>query len=309
MSSFAALRARAPAKINLGLFVGPTRFDGRHLLATVMQSVSLCDELTIEPISGADGDVLVCPGVGGAPEENLAMRALAAFREATSWREGPVRLTVRKRVPIAAGLGGGSADAAAALRLAAAASGHDDEGLLLELAAMLGADVPAQVRPGRWLAEEAGERLRPLPDPAPSFGVLLLPASEPLSTAAVYSELDRVGGVRSAEQISRRATELMRALDGGEQLPPQELLVNDLQDPALSLCPAIAGILERARAAGAQTAIVSGSGPTVLGLFGGSDGPSRAARAARSLTVDGVTALSATPVAAAHGEPSPVTQQ
>lgn len=309
MSSFAPLRALAPAKINLGLFVGPRRTDGRHLLATVMQSISLCDELMIESIHGAEKDELVCPGVDGPTEDNLAMRALIAFREATSWRQGPVRLTVRKRVPVAAGLGGGSADAAAALRLAAAAAGHREEDLLLELAAALGADVPAQVRPGRWLAQGAGERLVPLRDPAPTFGVLVLPASEQLSTAAVYSELDRCGGARSAKQIAHRAAELAGALEDGESLPPRELLVNDLQDPALSLCPAIAATLERAQAAGAQTAILSGSGPTVLGLFSGRDGPDRAERAACSLSVAGIAAFSAAPVCAAHGEPSPVTQQ
>ena len=100
-------------------------------------------------------------------------------------------------MPVAAGLGGGSGDAAAALRLAAAASGLGDERLLLELAAELGADVPAQVRPGRWLASGAGERLQALPDPSAPFGVLVLPVAARLSTAAVYEQADRMGIARA----------------------------------------------------------------------------------------------------------------
>ncbi len=309
MHAFAPLRALAPAKVNLGLFVGPRREDGRHPIASVMQSISLCDELAIEPIepaAGVEGDELVCPGVEGPTQDNLAMRALAAFREATGWRETPVRLTVRKRVPIAAGLGGGSADAAAALRLAAAASGHGDEDLLLELGAALGADVPAQVRPGRWLAEGAGEILRALRDPAPPLGVLVLPASEPLSTAAVYSELDRNGAARSTQEIARRAAELADALGAGEPLPPAALLENDLERPALSLCPAIADLLDRARGAGADHAMASGSGPTVLGLYAAGDGPARAEAAARALGGKGVLAFAARSVGSMHGELSAV---
>lgn len=309
MSTFGALRALAPAKMNLGLFVGPVQADGRHLLASVMQSISLCDEVTIEPAPGNDRDELLCPGVDGIAQDNLAMRALAAFRQATSWHGSPVRLRVRKRIPVAAGLGGGSADAAAVLRLAAAASGHRGEGSLLELAASLGADVPAQVRPGRWLAQGVGERLCALPDPVAPFGVLLLPASEPLSTAAVYAQLDQAGQARGAEQIADLAVALRRALGAGEALPPPHLLANDLQAAAQSLCPTIAAALERALAAGAQVAIVSGSGPTVLGLFEGADGPRCAERAARALQAAGTVAFAAGPVGAGHGEPALVTQQ
>src|ERR1700733_6048404 len=148
------LHALAPAKINLGLFVGPTRADGRHELTTVMQSISLADELTLQaaPAPDASGDVVVCPGVPGPPSENLAAAALAAFRAATGWDAPPLQLHIVKRVPVAAGLGGGSGDAAATLRLAATASGLGDHALLGEIARALGADVPAQVQPGRWLA-------------------------------------------------------------------------------------------------------------------------------------------------------------
>ena len=195
------------------------------------------------------------------------MRALAAFREASGWDVAPLRLQVGKRVPVAAGLGGGSGDAAAALRLAAVASGLGDQDMLLGIAATLGADVSAQVSPGRWLAQGAGELLRALPSPSTPFGVLVLPDAEPLSTAAVYGELDRRRALRSGEELERLAAEMELALIDGKPLPPEDLIANDLQAPALALCPSIAVSLAAARAAGAQTAILSGSGPTVLGLY------------------------------------------
>jgi 4-diphosphocytidyl-2-C-methyl-D-erythritol kinase len=279
------LRALAPAKINLGLFVGPSRPDGRHRLVSVMQSISLADELTLEcPVGGSPrGDRIVCPDIPGlAGPENLAARALAAFRLRTGWDPGPIRLTIVKRVPVAAGLGGGSGDAAAALRLAARASGRHEEALLLELAAGLGADVPAQVTPGRWLACGAGESLRRLSPPCEPFAVLVLAHDEGLSTAEVYDELDRLGAERDDEQLRELGERLHAALGAGAALPPRELLVNDLQQAALSLRPEIEHTLAQAREAGADIALVSGSGPTVLGLFEGADamGRARAAQAA-----------------------------
>ncbi|MHB1537046.1 MAG: 4-(cytidine 5'-diphospho)-2-C-methyl-D-erythritol kinase, partial [Solirubrobacteraceae bacterium] len=133
LERFEVLVAKAPAKVNLGLFVGPRRADGRHELATVMQSISLCDELALTR-ARADVDELICPGVSGPQQENLALRALSEFRAATGWHSPRVVLEVTKRIPIAAGLGGGSTDAAAALRLAAAASGLRERAPLHELA-------------------------------------------------------------------------------------------------------------------------------------------------------------------------------
>ena len=135
-----ALCARAPAKINLGLWLGPPRTsDGRHEIVTVMQSISLADELTLERRPGtATEDEVICPGVPGPPQENLAAAALRSFRAATGWEAGPLRLSIVKRIPVAAGLGGGSADAAATLRLLRRASGLGDEQLLYGLARSLG---------------------------------------------------------------------------------------------------------------------------------------------------------------------------
>jgi 4-diphosphocytidyl-2-C-methyl-D-erythritol kinase len=285
-------RALAPAKINLGLFLGPVRAgDGRHELVTVMQSISLSDELTLRAApAGAVEDEVVCPGVPGATRENLAAAALRLFRERTGWRAPPLLLEIVKRIPVAAGLGGGSADAAAALRLASHASGLGDGRLLLELASELGADVPAQVLPGRWLATGAGERLGELPPPRVPFGVLVSPmAGVALSTAAVYAEADRLGLGRSMDALEHRRLELQAALAHGESLPgDHELLVNDLAGAAQRLCPGIAGALSRVREAGAKPALVSGSGPTVIGLFAPAgdspeEGPARAREAAGRL--------------------------
>jgi 4-diphosphocytidyl-2-C-methyl-D-erythritol kinase len=265
----AVLRALAPAKVNLGLFVGELRpGDDRQELVSVMQSISLADQLTLGPAAAdATQDELNAPGLDLPAAENLAARALGAFRAATGWDHPPLRLELRKQIPLAAGLGGGSADAACALRLCAAASGMRDRRLLHEIAVSLGADVPAQLSPGRWLASGAGERLRPLPDPQPPLRVLVLTSREELSTAHVYARADELGPRRSDAELRALHEALERALGRGEPLPAERaLLENDLQAAAISLCPSIAGELEHARAAGAEHVIVSGSGPAVIAL-------------------------------------------
>lgn len=297
------LRASAPAKINLGLFIGPAReHDGRHELASVMQSISLADTLTLESAGSASGggafpDEVLCPGVSGDPGENLAARALRMFREATGWDAGPLRLGIDKRIPVAAGLGGGSADAAATLRLAMQASGLGSDELLLELAGRLGADVPAQIDPGRWLAAGAGERLRELPAPSHPFGVLVLPIAAELSTAAVYARADELGAPRTARDLAEKARALEVAFELSAAVPDaRELLHNDLQAAAISLCPSIESALRQALEAGADVAMVSGSGPTVVGLFLRANGPERARRAVDGLDTDRRSA----------GEPAPI---
>ncbi len=253
------LTERAPAKVNVSLALGPTRPDGRHELVTVIDALTLADELVLEPAPpGAGEDEVVCPEV---PGENLALRALRAFRAATGWAAPPVRITITKRVPVAAGMGGGSSDAAAALRLAHRASGLGDRALLLALAAGLGSDVPALVRPGRVLGRGAGDEVVPLA--GEDYGLLVLPSDAQLATAAVYAEADRL--------------ELARPV-----LPhgPPEPWVNDLEAAARALEPSIDAALAAARAAGADPALVSGSGPTVVGVF---ETPAEAERAARAL--------------------------
>jgi 4-diphosphocytidyl-2-C-methyl-D-erythritol kinase len=278
-------RALAPAKVNLGLFLGPRRVDdGKHELVSVMQSISLADELRLaQAPAGTPADEILCEALPGPNDENLAARALGAFREATGWQAPPLRLRIVKRIPIAAGLGGGSADAAAALRLAALASGLGDEQLLRELGARLGADVPAQVAPGRWLASGAGERLAALPDPYPALELLVLPQASGLSTADVYAAADQLGLERGSQELSRLRARLRAAMELGAPLPAAELLHNDLQAAAVSLLPTIVQSLTKMREAGAAQAIVSGSGPTVVGLFDRANAAGRVLRAAAEL--------------------------
>ena len=255
------LQTEARAKINLCLFVGPTRPDGRHEVVTLMDSLTLCDDVRLLPgVVGQRGDEVVCPGL---EEDNLAAAALAAFREKTGWDGPPVRLEITKRIPIAGGMAGGSADAAAALRLAAEVSGYGDTWALEEIAAGLGADVPSQVRGGLMLATGEGTRLRPLAIHLP-YSVVILPLDERLMTADVYAEADRLGIPRDALGLARSLTRMQAALSAETIL---DHLANDLQDAARSLCPAIDDTIEAALAAGADSALVSGSGPTVLAVF------------------------------------------
>ena len=266
----------APGKVNLCLFVGAPRADGMHPLVSIVQPVSLADELTLEPApSGAANDEVVCPGVDGP---NLAGAALAAFREATGWDAAPQRLTIRKRVPVAAGMGGGSGDAAAALRLAARAAGGARPELLLELAARLGGDVPSQVAPGRTLMTGAGEHVRPLGAPDPR-ALLVLPSEHALSTPAVYREFDALGAQRTQAELAE-----LEALAG--ELPVH----NDLQYAARNLCPAIDDALAAVERTGADDVLVSGSGPTVFGLYATPDRARAAAEQTGGIAAEAVDA-------------------
>lgn len=259
-----ALHDDAPAKINLGLVLGPVRADGRHELVTVMQPLSLRDRVRLEPAGlGLAHDEVVCPGVDG---DNLAAAALAAFRERAAWHGTPVRIIIDKRIPVAAGMAGGSADAAATLRLAARAAGIRDDRMLRDIAAGLGADVPAQVRPRRYLATGAGERLRALPDPTP-FAVLVLRATQGLRTPDVFHEADRLGLPRERAELEQRGVAIEEALAGGASLPPADLLTNDLEAAACSLMPELQWTLDDARGTGALATFVCGSGPTVAAVY------------------------------------------
>jgi 4-diphosphocytidyl-2-C-methyl-D-erythritol kinase len=245
----------APAKLNLCLYLGAVREDGLHELCSLFEPLALADLITVEE---AERDEVLCPGVEG---ENLATRALAALREA-GWEGPPLRIEIEKRVPVAAGLGGGSGDAAAVLRLAA---GEVAE--LPRIAARLGADVPSQLRPALALVRGAGEEIEPLPEPAPHAAVLL-PDGGGLSTADVFAEADRLGVGRGAGELAKIAARLREtAAAGASPLAYPELLVNDLEEPARSLRPAIGAALEGLREAGAPVALLSGSGPTAVGLF------------------------------------------
>ena len=258
------MQIHAPAKLNLCLYLGPRRGGGLHELCSLFEPLALGDLIAV---SEAERDEVVCAGVAG---ENLATRALAALRE-QGWDGPPQRIEIEKRIPVAAGLGGGSADAAAVLRLAAG-----EVAGLEEIAAKLGADVPSQLTPALALVRGAGERVERLPEPLP-HAVVLLPDGGGLSTAEVFAEADRLGLDRGAAELDDLAERLRAAANAGASpLAYAELLVNDLEPAARSLRPPIGEALDALRTAGAAHALLTGSGPTAFGLFESLD----AARAA-----------------------------
>jgi 4-diphosphocytidyl-2-C-methyl-D-erythritol kinase len=260
-------REPAYAKLNLVLHVGRPREDGLHPVCSVMASIDLADEVTAEP-SDSGHDSVECRGV---PGDNLAARALTEFRSRAGGDLPPLTVVIDKRIPVAAGLGGGSADAAAVLRMANELAGnplaHEE---LVRLAADLGSDVPSQLDPCHALVQGTGERIEAMQ--LPHLAAVLMPDAHGLSTAAVYAELDRLEGGRAELDPGP-----LRRLDGSEPRELVDALENDLQPAALSLRPDLEHRLDALRAAGALGAAVSGSGPTCFGLFADRPAASRAA--------------------------------
>jgi 4-diphosphocytidyl-2-C-methyl-D-erythritol kinase len=289
------IRALAPGKVNLCLFVGGTRSDGRHELVTVFESVSLADELVLETLPGGSDEV-VSPGVQGP---NLVEDVLSGLR-ARGWSAPPVRVEVDKRVPVAAGMGGGSADAAATLRMAQLVD-HVSAEAVEELAASLGADVPSQLEPGVALGTAAGDVVESRPALAP-HAFVLVPLPYELSTAAVYAEADRLGLPRDPADLQARVDELRAALEPGARLA-DPLLVNDLEPAAVSLRDEISDALDAVREAGVDRVFVCGSGPTVCGLCWGEDGSERADAAASGLADRFPRATAVLPVDSDFGTP------
>jgi 4-diphosphocytidyl-2-C-methyl-D-erythritol kinase len=255
------MRIQAPAKLNLCLYLGPRRDDGLHELCSLFEPLALADGIEV---SEAERDEVVCPQVAG---ENLAARALAALRSA-GWGHPPLRVEIEKRIPVAAGLGGGSADAAAVLRLAREWGEAGTEVPDLEqIAAELGADVPSQLSPALALVQGAGERVERLPAPA-SHAALLLPGGGGLRTADVFAEADRLELDRDTAELGDLAGRLRGTVSAGASpLDYRDLLGNDLESAALALRPDIGDALDALREVGAPLAFMSGSGPTAVGLF------------------------------------------
>jgi 4-diphosphocytidyl-2-C-methyl-D-erythritol kinase len=247
----------APAKLNLVLHVGPTRADGLHELASLFASLELADEVAVEEAPTAPDEV-ICPAVEGP---NLATAAIDAIRTELGGELPPLRVAIEKRIPVAGGLGGGSADAAAVLRAANRLAGEplDAAGLRL-LAARIGADVPSQVEPRHALVTGAGEGVEPI-ELAP-LELVLVPAREGLATAGVYTEADRIGSTRA--RLDPAAVSALAGLEAAELAPRLE---NDLERAAVSLRPELEHTLASVRDSGALVARVTGSGPTVFGVY------------------------------------------
>jgi 4-diphosphocytidyl-2-C-methyl-D-erythritol kinase len=270
---------RVPAKINLQLAVGPPRGDGYHDLVTVFHAVSLFDEVTVAP-AGRDGVTVSGEGAARVPAgpDNLALRAVIALRRALAGRAaaaGRVHVTIAKRIPVAAGLAGGSADAAAALvacnELWAAGLGQQQ---LVDVAARVGSDVAFALVGGTAVGRGRGERLTQALAPATQYHWVLAFADGQLATPEVYAALDRLraadgqaraGSPRETTQPELDAA-LMSALRSGDARLLGRTLSNDLQPAALSLFPALRKTLAAGLELGALGALVSGSGPTCVFL-------------------------------------------
>lgn len=243
------MRASAPAKINLALVVGPTRDDGKHEVLTILQRIALADRIDVEPAARLEVDGFARDSLVRDALELLASRAGATRR----WHA-----RIEKRLPVAAGIGGGSSDAATALRLANA---QLDEPLglatLHELAAEVGADVPFFLHDGPQLASGDGTTLAPLDLPQDFFVLLVLPdgVHKP-STASVYDAFDRRNG---AEGWEARRAQLLDVLEHVRR--PRDLAALPANDLASS------PFADRLRDLGAFRADVSGAGPAVYGLF------------------------------------------
>ncbi len=263
---------RAPAKLNLQLSVGKRAEDGFHPLATVFQAVSLWETVVVSPRDDdrvtAAVDAHAGIHVEGVPldEENLAVRAARAVAERFGVERG-VDLRILKSVPVAGGMAGGSADAAAALVACAEAWGVGaTRGDLAALAEVLGSDVPFCLHGHTAIGVGRGQDLTPAMTKGEFHWVLAIQDTG-LSTAAVYSEFDRQ--VESGDRLVRDPhidEELMASLRAGDPAGVAERLSNDLEDAALALDPHLRDVMEAAKATGALGVIVSGSGPTVAAL-------------------------------------------
>ena len=266
------VRELAPAKLNLVLHVGPPD-GGMHPIASLFASLELADELEVEEAApGASRHRRVSGRGGREPRRGRTARVPRTGRR-SSFRRSTIR--IHKRIPIAAGLGGGSADAAAALRAANRIAGAPfDADQLRALAARLGSDVPSQVEPRHAVVTGTGEVVEPIE--LPPVDLVLLPDPRGLSAAEVYAELDRREGWR--QQLDPAP---LRKLAGADAHTLADVLDNDLGPAAIALLPEVEGALDSLRAAGALGAGVSGSGPTCFGLFDSEAAAERAATAIR----------------------------
>jgi 4-diphosphocytidyl-2-C-methyl-D-erythritol kinase len=248
----------APAKINLALAVGPRRDNGKHELVTVFQRIDLVDRITIEPASSTS--------IEGFPADTIVRRALAGLRAPHGWR-----VRIEKHVPVAAGLGGGSSDAATALRLANAQLDDPLEPAELhEVAATLGADVPFFLYAGPQLGTGDGSVLEPIDLPQDFAVIVVLPNDvQKLSTASVYAAFDERAGAAGYDERVAQLRETVAAVRRPADLAA--LPSNDLASSPLEA---------ELRSTGAFRAGVSGAGPAVYGLF---EQPADADAAARSL--------------------------
>ena len=252
--------ARSYAKINLTLDVLSRRSDGYHDIKMIMQTVSLFDLLIIDK---TDGGISVSTNLKYLPtnNKNIAYKAAELFYSMTSLRGG-AKIIIHKNIPVAAGLAGGSGNCAAvlcALNMLHGCPLTDEE--IIRAGASLGADVAYCFTGGTQLAEGIGDILTPL-SPAPDTHILLVKPPVSVSTAAVYEQID------SAENIVRPDTDgMIRAIENGNVSAVADKLCNVMESVTVKLHPVVGGIKKKMMMNGALGAVMSGSGPTVFGIF------------------------------------------
>jgi 4-diphosphocytidyl-2-C-methyl-D-erythritol kinase len=281
------ISASAPGKLNLYFGVGALETSGFHDVISLYQAVDVWETVTVEP--AADWGV----GVSGriAAEQlpmiptdrtNLVVRAALTLADYLDFADPqPIRFQILKRIPVSAGLAGGSADAAAALLATDAlwCSGVD-EAVLADCAAKVGSDVPFALLGGTALGTGRGEKLEPLTSNTKTHWVLI-PDFEGLSTPAVYRKLDDLRREAGADPLQfhapTRPSELIAALQSGDLRSVAEHMHNDLELAAIALKPTLANTIAKAEELGALRAMVSGSGPTVAALCEDADAANRVA--------------------------------
>jgi 4-diphosphocytidyl-2-C-methyl-D-erythritol kinase len=291
-----SVTVRVPAKVNLQLSVGPRESDGFHNLVSVFQAISIFDEVTVSKTHAGNGVTITVTGehTHGVPEdgENLAVKAALLVGSKFDF-EVDVHIEVKKSIPVAGGMAGGSADAAATLVAMDSLFNLDmSREELHALGSELGSDVPFMISGGTAIGQGRGDQLTAALSRGTYHWVLAL-SSVGLSTPAVYTECDRMRAEReiAAPQVS---DVLMQSLLAADAEAVGNSLTNDLQNAACSLRPALSLVLEVGRDYGALGAIVSGSGPTVAFLVADEDSGLDLAVA---LTASGVVGS----VARAHG--------
>ncbi len=266
-ASVGPVKVRVPAKINLHLGVGTLRTDGFHEVATIYHAIAIYDEITAR---SADTLALTMDGEGAGEltfdDQNLVIRAARALAVAAS-RPAQARLHLRKQIPLAAGLAGGSADAAAALVACDAlwATGYSREELA-GVAAQLGSDVPFLVAGGTALGTGRGETISPVLAPGHAWHWVLVLPDGGLATPTVYRELDRLRAAGTAPPSVGAPDEILAALRQRDPRVLAKALGNDLQPAALSLRPELHEVLEAGARAGTLAGLISGSGPTCVFL-------------------------------------------
>ena len=278
---------QAHAKVNWSLYIASRRPDGYHLVDMILQRIALCDDLEFSPSDSLLLDIR--GGVDSVPTDgsNLILKAAEALRRLAPGAPG-ARVTLTKRIPTGAGMGGGSADAAAAL-LALNALWRLNLPIerLGEIALPIGADIPFCLHTGAMRVRGIGEKLTPLP-PLPLRHLVILKGAEGLDTGSVYRAYDRTPSDRAYDHLS--ALSALASPSGSLG----DALFNVLEPPARALCPRIGDDIARLYAAGASFAMMTGSGSAVFGVFDGETAAREAWKDLKKENADGVCILTHT---------------